>query len=147
MNLYRAFQPCLYILGVMRINYIAEQMGIIINLRSPTAIDTSALLPNLTIFHPLPPLLYKFRIFLFLPHFKALPVFFPLLTMFPSCRFSEHLSVLFLRHLNFSPWEHIIQSSYLLHNFMSLKSRFHYFWSLLFLSPRQRTPNANLLNA
>lgn len=42
----------------------------------------------------------------------------------------------FLGASEYSPWEHIVQSSYVLYDSVSLKSRFHYFWTLFSLSPR-----------
>lgn len=138
-------------------------MGIIINLSSLTAIGTSALLPEITIFHPSPPLLFNLSILLFAPYFKALPVASSsakqcLNLSNPAITNASLLPVLraficaFLGECEYSPWEHIIQSSYLLHNFVSLKSKFHSFWSLFSLSPNtglatQKAPNAKLLNA
>lgn len=68
-----------YILGVLRRNYITEQMVIIINSRSPT-IDTTALLSNLTIFLPSPPFLYQKEDF---------PLFTVLRVPSPPCVFSS----------------------------------------------------------
>lgn len=96
-----------YILRVLGINYITEQVDILIHSRSPWAIGFSILLHDLTEF------LQVFSYFYHISRPNQLPFCHWTIArshlhytspMPPSQQFSEYVSVLFGGHLNILPW-------------------------------------------